>query len=133
LNPEVRAPLESAFRADFGQVAIHTDGNAAQLTRQVQATAFTHGNNIYFSPGTYDTGSAQGQHLLAHELTHVVQQQQGRAGGGSAGAPTIGRADDPVEVEAEHTARDVVGSLRRQAMYCGHAGEDHGPHDHEQG
>jgi hypothetical protein len=129
LNPEVRGPLESVFGADFSAVNVHTDQNAAQLSRDVQATAFTHGNNIYFAPGTYDPGSARGQHLLAHELTHVVQQQQGRGGAGRAGGgPVIGRADDPSEVEAERTASDVVGSLHRQAANCGHAGHDHNAH-----
>jgi Domain of unknown function (DUF4157) len=116
LDPGVRGSMEAAFGADFQGVNIHTDANAAQLARQVQATAFTHGNNIYFSPGTFDPASARGQHLLAHELTHVVQQQNGRGGGGrSAAGPVIGPADDPAELEAEGTARDVVGSLRRQA------------------
>lgn len=130
LNPEVRTPLESAFGADFGGVNVHTDQNAAQLTRDVQATAFTHGNNIFFAQGAYDPGSSRGQHLLAHELTHVVQQQQGRGGGGAGPRPTIGRADDPAEVEAEHTARDVVGSLQRQATQCGHDHHD-ADHDHD--
>ncbi|MDT4899076.1 MAG: hypothetical protein QOJ78_6 [Pseudonocardiales bacterium] len=131
LDPKVRGPLESAFRADFGDVNVHTDGNAAQLARDVQATAFTHGNNIYFSPGAYNPGSAQGQHLLAHELTHVVQQQGRAAAIAPAGGGTlIGRADDPAELEAEHTARDVVGALRRQAVSCGPTGHDHSAHDH---
>jgi hypothetical protein len=134
LAPEVRGPLESAFGSDFSAVNVHTDANAAQLARDVQATAFTHGNNIYFSPGAYNPGSAQGQHLLAHELTHVVQQQ-GHAGGGSGsgGPPVIGRADDPAEAQAEQTARDVVGSLRRQAASCGPGVHGDAGHDDELG
>ncbi|MEO9139106.1 MAG: DUF4157 domain-containing protein [Jatrophihabitans sp.] len=129
LNPELRTPLESAFGADFGAVNVHTDENAAQLARDVQATAFTHGNNIFFAQGAYAPGSARGQHLLAHELTHVVQQQQGRGGRGSGSTPTIGRADDPAEAEAEDTARDVVGSLQRQAAHCGQPDHDHNSHE----
>jgi len=125
LTPDVRTRFESAFGADFGAVNLHTDANAAQLTRDVQATAFTHGNNIYFSPGAYDPGSARGQHLLAHELTHVVQQ--GRGGGPAGGStPVIGRADDPAETEAEQVAHTVVDSLRRQAAAHDHAGHDDG-------
>lgn len=130
LNPEVRGPLESAFGADFSGVNVHTDGNAAQLARDVQATAFTHGNNIFFSEGSYDTGTTKGQHLLAHELTHVVQQQRGNGGAAAspAAGPVIGRADDPAEAEADRAAHDVVGSLQRQAAACGNAG--HSDPDH---
>ncbi len=134
LSPDIREPLESAFQADFGAVNVHTDANAAQLARDVQATAFTHGNNIYFAQGAYDPGSARGQHLLAHELTHVVQQQGGRGGAAAGGGgPVIGRADDPAEREAERTAHDVVGSLRRQAGHAGHGSAEHAAHDHERG
>ncbi len=127
LNPEVRGPLESAFGADFSGVNVHTDDNAAQLARDVQATAFTHGNNIFFSAGSYDTGSSKGQHLLAHELTHVVQHQRGTdAAASPGGGPVIGRADDPVEAEADRTAHDVVGSLHRQAAgHASHSDPDH--------
>lgn len=115
LDDKVRGPLESAFGADFSNVRVHDDSAAARLSTDVQAKAFTHGNDIYFSRGTFDPASRQGRHLLAHELTHVVQQQQGRDNGGAAGAPTIGKADDPLEAEAEHTAGSVLGALRRQA------------------
>ena len=112
--------------ADFGGVKVHTDSAAARLSRNVQATAFTHGSDIYFSQGSYQPDTAQGQHLLAHELTHVVQQQQGRDKGGvsASGAPTVGRADDPLEAEAEKVAEGVVGALRRQTRDCT-CGQDH--------
>lgn len=128
LPDTVRAPMESAFGADFSQVRVHHDGAAAQLSRDVSAKAFTHGNDIYFGSGTFNPSSDQGKHLLAHELTHVVQQQQGRDSGGSSGAPTIGRADDPLETEAEHTAGNVLGALRRHAdsdaAHSHHVGEE---------
>ncbi len=66
--------MESQFQADFSNVKVHTDGNAADLNNQLRAKAFTHENHVYFNEGQYDPGSKDGQHLLAHELTHVVQQ-----------------------------------------------------------
>ncbi|MFA8436115.1 MAG: DUF4157 domain-containing protein [Marinifilaceae bacterium] len=65
--------------ADFGKVKIHTDARAVQMNREVGAQAFTHGNDIYFNSGKYDPGSSKGRHLLAHELTHVVQQGKGQS------------------------------------------------------
>ena len=70
----VRAFMEPRFGADFGGVRVHTDGEAAQLTRQVSAQAFTHGQDIYVGEGRYDPGSEEGKRLLAHELTHTIQQ-----------------------------------------------------------
>lgn len=62
---------------DFGNVKIHTGKEAADSTRDVNAKAYTIGNNIVFNHGQYNTGSAEGKKLLAHELTHVMQQHRG--------------------------------------------------------
>lgn len=70
----VRSPLESAFGTDFSNVRVHADSQSDALNRGVQAKAFTTGNDIFFSKGTYSPQSESGQRLLAHELTHVVQQ-----------------------------------------------------------
>ncbi len=70
----VRGRLEQAFGRDFGGVRIHANTEADQLNRAVQAKAFTTGNDIYFKEGEYRPESRGGQELLAHELTHVVQQ-----------------------------------------------------------
>ena len=73
--PDVlRADLEPKFGADFGGVRIHTDTQSDQLNRSIQAKAFTNGNDIFFRKGQYDPGNRGGKKLLAHELTHVVQQ-----------------------------------------------------------
>ena len=74
LSREVRALMEPRFGADFGGVRVHTDQEADTLNRAVGARAFTVGNDIYFSRGAYEPGSSSGRYLLAHELTHVVQQ-----------------------------------------------------------
>lgn len=69
-----RDHMESSFGADFSAVRVHTDGQAAEMNKSLHAQAFAHGSDIYFDKGKFDTGSKAGQHLLAHELTHVVQQ-----------------------------------------------------------
>ncbi len=70
----VHAFFEPRFGADFSHVRIHNDSNAIQLNKQLNSQAFTKGNDIYFNNGKYDPGSSSGKHLLAHELTHVIQQ-----------------------------------------------------------
>lgn len=74
LSNEVRAFMEPRFDADFSQVRIHTNSDAVQMNRELNAQAFAHGRDIYFGAGKYNPGSSDGKHLLAHELTHVVQQ-----------------------------------------------------------
>jgi hypothetical protein len=74
LPPPVRSFMESRFNADFSAVRIHTDAHAHELARSVQATAFTVGNDVVFGAGHYAPDSESGKRLLAHELTHVVQQ-----------------------------------------------------------
>jgi ribosomal protein S27E len=66
--------MESRFNTDFSGVKIHTDSNAVQMSRELNAQAFTVGNDIYFNAGKYSPESDFGRHLLAHELTHTVQQ-----------------------------------------------------------
>ncbi len=69
--------LGNKIGADFGNVKIHTDNTAVQMNNELNAHAFTYGNDIYFNKGKYNPVSAGGKHLLAHELTHVVQQNGG--------------------------------------------------------
>ena len=66
--------MSNAFGTDFSQVNIHTDSNAVQMNRSLGARAFTHGSDVYFNKGEYNPESSKGKHLLAHELTHTVQQ-----------------------------------------------------------
>ena len=73
----VRTRMEQGLGASFDGVRIHADGEAAQLSQSLQAQAFTHGQDIYMGAGKFSPASTQGQHLLAHELTHVVQQTGG--------------------------------------------------------
>ena len=122
LPDDVAAQMGTAFGADLTAVRVHTDSEADRIARSLASDAFTYGTDVYFTTGKFDPRSEPGQRLLAHELTHVVQG----SAGGSSGAPTIGRADDPAERHADQTAGKVVSSLRRQAV-----GADHHHHDHE--
>ncbi len=69
-----RSFMERAFSSDFAGVRVHQDATAAAMSRQIGARAFTHGSHIYFNQGQYQPHTSQGAHLLAHELTHTLQQ-----------------------------------------------------------
>lgn len=79
LASSARAFFEPRFGQDFSRVRVHTDGEAQQSARDVSALAYTVGRHVVFGAGRYAPGTPNGQRLLAHELTHVLQQ------GGSAG------------------------------------------------
>jgi Domain of unknown function (DUF4157) len=74
MDPITQTAMENSFGADFGSVKIHTDSTAVQLSRDLNAHAFTVGNDIFFNEGRYQPQTKWGTGLLAHELTHVVQQ-----------------------------------------------------------
>jgi len=74
LDDGVRSSMEQGFGADFSGVRVHTGGQADALNRSLNARAFTTGNDIFFGKGQYNPGSSGGQELIAHELTHTVQQ-----------------------------------------------------------
>jgi hypothetical protein len=94
LPESVRAFFEPRFGHDFGGVRVHTDGHAADSARSISARAYTSGRDIVFGAGQYAPEAPAGRHLLAHELTHVVQQA---ANGGA--LPRVQRDTD----------RDVAG------------------------
>jgi Domain of unknown function (DUF4157) len=74
LTAGLQKTMGRAMGADFRGVRVHTDGQADQLNRSIQAQAFTTGQDVFFRQGAYQPGSRSGQGLIAHELTHVVQQ-----------------------------------------------------------
>ncbi|MHC5743146.1 MAG: eCIS core domain-containing protein [Nostoc sp.] len=74
LADDIKHPMEQAFGADFGGVRVHTDAQSNRLNESIQARAFTTGQDVFFRQGEYSPGSNAGKELLAHELTHVVQQ-----------------------------------------------------------
>ncbi|NJK65801.1 MAG: DUF4157 domain-containing protein [Microcoleus sp. SU_5_3] len=74
LADSVREPMEQVFGTDFSGVKVHTDSQSDRLNQSIQAKAFTTGQNIFFRQGAYQPRNQSGKELLAHELTHVVQQ-----------------------------------------------------------
>ncbi len=77
LPENVQHEMGSKIGADFSGVKVHTNSNAIQMNKELGAKAFTHGNDIYFNQGNYNTSTNEGKGLLAHELTHTVQQGGG--------------------------------------------------------
>ena len=77
LPGEVGSEMSRKIGADFKNVNIHTGSTAVQMSKSIGARAFTYGNDIYFNSGEYNPSTNNGKHLLAHELTHVVQQNSG--------------------------------------------------------
>jgi hypothetical protein len=111
LDAETLAFMESGFGWDFSQVRVHTDSSAAESAEAVNAKAYTVGQDIVFGEGEYSPGSSEGLRLLAHELTHVTQQQGMPAVGGDL---TISEPSDQPEHEAEQTASDVMSAQEGQ-------------------
>ncbi len=119
LPAPLREGLEPRFGRDFSAVRIHADSRAAGLARSLSARAFTVGGDIAFARGEYRPGTPAGDRLLAHELTHVVQQGmagpqavsssagagQDRRSGGSAPGPTL----SPAAAGGPATVRRTIG------------------------
>lgn len=93
LPAATRASFEARFQRDFGGVRVHKDGEAAQLSHSLGARAFTVGHDVYFGRGAFAPGTSAGDWLLAHELTHTVQQ-------GAAGEARVQRATTDAQYES---------------------------------
>ena len=105
LDAQVRDRVGAALDDPLTDVRVHTDERADALARSVSALAFTTGADVFFAHGEYRPSTSNGEALLAHELTHVVQQR---------GSPTTGplTVTDPggaLEAEAEATAHELGG------------------------
>jgi len=103
LDAETRALFEPSFSYDFGKVRVHTDSRAAESARAVQAHAYTVGRHVVFGTAQYAPRTALGKSLMAHELTHVVQQSQNAQGADTAWR--ISSPTDAAEREAESIGR----------------------------
>jgi hypothetical protein len=106
LDPGVRASMGAAMDQDFSGVRVHTSPESDDLNRQLGAVAFTTGTDVFFSDGAYDPDSTAGRELIAHELTHVVQQGSGQVGGD--GAMTVNEPGDAHEQQADAVAEQVA-------------------------
>jgi hypothetical protein len=111
LDRDTRSFMESRLGADFSDVRVHTDGKATESARSVQAHAYTVGNDVVFQSDKYAPESDSGQRMLAHELTHVVQQRSGPVDGTPApGGIKVSDPSDSFERAAESTADRVMAS-----------------------
>ena len=109
LDPDVRADMEGRLGHDFGDVRVHDDGAAHESAKAVNAHAYTVGSNVVFQRDKYDPSSADGKLMLAHELTHVVQQRSGPVDGTSApGGIKVSNPSDRFEREAAANAERVI-------------------------
>lgn len=102
----VKSEMEHHFGMDLSAVRVHSGSTATTLARSVQAEAFTTGTDIFFGKGSPDASSSSGKELLAHELTHVVQQSSGA--GGAEG--TVSHPGDATEVQAREVGRAVASA-----------------------
>ncbi len=139
LDPQTQVAMSAAFGRDLGAVRVHHDAPAQAAAAALHAHAFTSGRDIYFAAGQYAPQTSPGKRLLAHELAHTVQQEQGRAPEDgiamSRGEILVGRPDDPLEREADRAAEtissqgsasslsaDASGAVRRVPQWMRDAG-----------
>ena len=121
--------MESRFGADFSKVNIHTGNEAVQMSNELRAKAFTVGNDIYFNSGRYAPHSSSGKHLLAHELTHTMQQSENNQSNiqRSTGSSTPGSGLDTRMLE--QVARRLRNAMRgwgtdEEAIYSALSGRN---------
>ena len=130
LDEHVRTDMEARMGHDFSDVRVHTGDQADRSARSVSAHAYTVGSNIVFQRGAYDPGSSGGQTLLAHELTHVVQQRHGPVDGTpSAGGVKVSDPSDRFEVEASANAEKVMSQPAPTPAAAGPAASVQAAHD----
>jgi hypothetical protein len=106
LPESLRSFFEPRMGADLSQVRLHTDPQAAQAAAELEAQAFTRGRDVFFGAGFFEPESARGRWLLAHELTHTVQQTRGP--GAPEREPQGDRLDPPFPIEVRPAAAPMV-------------------------
>jgi hypothetical protein len=108
LQTTIQEHVGVALGQDFSKVQIHLSAEADELSRKLGARAFTTGQDIFFRYGEYQPDTTAGQELIAHELTHVVQQSAGRVPTSGSGKMTVRPAGDEFEREADAVAKAVT-------------------------
>jgi hypothetical protein len=144
LGGDVRGRMEPRLGADLSGVRVHTGGESAEAATSLGARAFTVGKDVHFGAGEFAPGSKEGDRLLAHELTHVVQGERSgiqrkadehEGGGAEQGGHEVSHPDEPAEKEADAMADHVAGDLHDGAHdasaheKAGPARDDHDKHD----
>ena len=110
LDSKTRGYMESRLGEDFSDVRVHTGGKADESARSINAQAYTVGNDVVFGGGKYQPDTPTGQRVIAHELTHVVQQRSGPVDGTAApGGIKVSDPSDRFEQAAERTADRMMG------------------------
>jgi hypothetical protein len=106
LDSTIANKAGSVMGQDFSAVKVHTDSSADTLSRQIGAKAFTTGNDVFFRDGAYNPATSEGQHLISHELTHVVQQ--GASTPAIQSKMSVNDPNDQYEAEADSVADMVM-------------------------
>lgn len=105
LDSRTRDQIAPTLGDSLSDVRVHTDGTADELSRSVSARAFTTGSDLYFAQGEYQPGTNEGDKLLAHELSHVVQQR----GAPTSGPLVVSQPGDALETEADEAVDELLG------------------------
>jgi|HigsolmetaAR201D_1030396.scaffolds.fasta_scaffold14545_2 hypothetical protein len=130
LPTALRTTMERSLGADFSSVRVHSGPHAAASAQAVGAAAYTVGDEIVFNHGAYDPESPRGQHTLAHELTHVVQQRSGPVEGTPTGdGIAVSDPGDRFEREAEDTATAVTAHAQTMPLQRTEGTEEDEPED----
>ena len=129
LDAPVRQDMEQRLNQDFSDVRVHTDDAAHASAAAVHAHAYTVGSNVVFQRDRYDPGSTEGRTMLAHELTHVIQQRSGPVDGTPIGGGVrVSDPSDRFEVEAAANAERVMsGPAPEQASQSASASTTSNP------
>ena len=109
LESDLQAQMGEALGYDFGGVRVHTGTESDELNQQLSARAFTTGQDIFVRSGEYDPASSGGRELIAHELSHVVQQGTGRVPAGGSGM-NVRPPGDAFEQEADALALQAANA-----------------------
>ena len=115
LVPHLQIQIGQAMGADFSGVRVHTDTQSDQFNRSIQAKAFTTGQDIFFRQGAYQPGSQSGQELIAHELTHVVQQNGQSVQRKSTMSPLNQQDPTADKVSSDFTEHQIIQSQSEEA------------------
>lgn len=107
LDTKLQLSMGQVMGADFSGIRVHTNARSDQLNQSIQAKAFTTGQDIFFQQGAYQPGNRRGQELIAHELTHVVQQKGG----------AVRRSLIPKQLIQTHGSKSKCTSLSRAKKY----------------